>query len=104
MIDDIIADKSDVDGLIQVEYRGSSANDEFIGSGHSACRLNESEFASPLADDASPPLVRLPPNPFRSLGGYFSYEGWPDQQRFMELDDALRRKAFEDFQDRKPKT
>jgi hypothetical protein len=87
-----------------MEYRGSSANDEFIDSGHSACRHDESEFASPAADDASFPLVRLPPGPFRSLGGYFSYEGWPDQQRFMELDEALRRKAYEDPQGCKPTT
>jgi hypothetical protein len=89
-IEYLFADESDVDGAIQVEYRGSGANDEFIGSRHSACRLDESEFAAPAADDASPPLVRLPPSPFRSLGGYFNYEGWPDQQRFVELDEALR--------------
>jgi hypothetical protein len=82
-----------------MEYRGSSANGEFIDSGHSAWRLDESELASPVTDDASLPLVRLPPSPFRSLGGYFSYEGWPDQQRFMELDEALRRKAYENPQD-----
>jgi hypothetical protein len=41
----------------------------------------------------APLLARLPPSPFRSLGGYFNYEGWPDQQRFMELDEALRLKA-----------
>jgi len=93
-----------VEGSIQVEYHGSSANNEFIGSGHSACRLDESEFAFPVADDASAPLVRLPPSPFRSLGGYFSYEGWPDQQRFMELDEALRRKACENPRGCKPKT
>ena len=79
-------------------YRGSIENDE------SSCRLGEPEFVSPVADDASPTLVRLPPSPFRSLGGYFSYEGWPDQQRFMELDEALRRKAYENLQDCKPKT
>jgi hypothetical protein len=83
----------DVDGAIQAEYRGTSANDEFVGSGHSAGRLDESLFAPLAADDASPPLATLPPGPFRSLGGYFSYEDWPDQQRFLELDEALRRQA-----------
>ena len=78
-----------------MEYRGSSANDEFIDSGHSACRLDESEFTSPVAGDASFPLVRVPPGPFRSLGGYLNYEEWPDRQRFMELDEALRLKARE---------
>ena len=61
-------------------------------------------FASPVADDSSAPLARLPPSPFRSFGGYFSYEGWSDQQRFMELDEALRRKACENPQGCKPKT
>jgi hypothetical protein len=92
------------DGLIEMEYRGSGANVEFIDSGHSACRLDESEFASAVADDESFPLLRLQPSPCRSLGGYFSYEGWPDQQRFMELDEALRRKAYENLQGCKPKT
>jgi hypothetical protein len=86
-----------------MEYRGSSANDEFIDSGQSAWGLDESTFAAPVADDASSPLERLPPGPFRSLGGYFSYEGWPDQQRFMELDEALRRKAYENPQGCKPR-
>lgn len=94
----LFADVSDVDGAIQLEYPGSSANDEFIVNGHSARELDESEFASPAADHASPPLVRLPPSPFRSLGGYFCYEGWPDQQRFMELDAVLRRNACENPQ------
>jgi len=73
----------------------NSANDELIESQHPVCGLDESDFASAVADCAGPPLVRLPPSPFRSLGGYFNYEGWPDQQRFMELDEALRRKAGE---------
>ena len=85
-------------GSIQVECRSSSANDEVIHSRHSTCGLDKSEFAPPIADYAGPLLVRLPPSPFRSLGGYFNYEGWPDQQRFMELDEALRLKARESLQ------
>ena len=83
-----------MEGAIQLEYRGGTANDEFIGSEISSWRLDESEFMYPAADDARPSLVRLPPSPCRSLGGYFSYEGWPDQQRFIELDEALRREAY----------
>jgi hypothetical protein len=74
-----------MNGAIQLEYRGG-ANDEFIAS---------RQCAAAIADDSSLPLVKLQPSPFRSLGGYFSYEGWPDQRRFMELDEALRRKACE---------
>lgn len=35
-------------------------------------------------------LRRLPPGPYRSLGKYLNYEGWPECQRFLELDDAIR--------------
>jgi hypothetical protein len=38
---------------------------------------------------------RLPPSPTRSLGGYFDYAGWADQERFVELDRILRSKADE---------
>jgi hypothetical protein len=82
----------------------NSANGEAIDSRHPACELDESVFAPPATGYAVPPLVKLPPSPFRSLGGYLSYEGWPDQQRFMELDEALRRKARENPQGCKPKT
>jgi hypothetical protein len=87
-----------------VAYPSSSANDESFDSWHPACELDESDFAPPAADYAPPPLVKLPPSPFRSLGGYFNYEGWPDQQRFMELDEALRHRARENAQSCKPKT
>ena len=77
-------------------YASGRANDESFDSGHS-CELDAPVYAVP-------PLVRLPPSPFRSLGGYFSYEGWPDQERFMELDEALRRRARENPRGCKPKT
>jgi hypothetical protein len=38
-------------------------------------------------------LRRLPPSPSRSLGGYLDYAGWPDRERFMELDLTLKRKT-----------
>jgi len=89
--------ESDVDGAI--ESHDSGAYDELTSSRrsdwYSGCSLDESECGSPVADEAGPPLIKLPPGRFRSVGGYFSYEGWPDQQRFMELDEALRRRARE---------
>src|SRR5580658_3414955 len=44
---------------------------------------------------AAPRLRKLPPGPFRSLGGYLDYEEWPDRERFMELDRALQHSAQE---------
>ena len=44
---------------------------------------------------AVPRLRKLPPSPSRSLGGYLDYEGWPDRERFMELDRALQHAADE---------
>src|SRR5580658_7593643 len=40
-------------------------------------------------------LRKLPPGPYRSLGGYLNYAGWPDCERFIELDSSLRRQAKE---------
>jgi hypothetical protein len=37
-----------------------------------------------------PPLVKLAPAPWRSLGGYLDYTDWPEQERFMELDLAIK--------------
>jgi hypothetical protein len=82
-------------GSILVKCRNRSAKEELMDSGDSAYELDESEFVPPVADYTGPRLVRLPPSPFRSLGGYFNYAGWPEQQRFMELDDALRRQSRE---------
>jgi hypothetical protein len=81
-------------GSIQVECRSSSANDEVIHIPHSTSGLDKSEFAAPIAEYAGPLQIRLPASLFRSLGGYFNYEGWPDRQRFMELDEILRRLSF----------
>ena len=44
---------------------------------------------------AVPRLRKLAPGPSRSLGGYLDYEGWPDRERFMELDRALQHSAQE---------
>lgn len=40
-------------------------------------------------------LRKLPASPFRSAGGYLNYAGWPDCQRFMELDRAIQLRAHE---------
>ena len=40
-------------------------------------------------------LKKLPTSPFRSVGGYLNYARWPDRQRFMELDRAIKRDAHE---------
>jgi len=40
-------------------------------------------------------LEKLPNCPFRSVGGYLNYAGWPDRQRFMELDRAIQLRARE---------
>jgi hypothetical protein len=40
-------------------------------------------------------LRKQPPGPFRSLGKYLDYEGWPGCQRFMELDQAIQAEALD---------
>jgi hypothetical protein len=46
------------------------------------------EQSSPLLENTTP-LPKLPPGPWRSLGGYFDYSTWADRERFLELDRAL---------------
>jgi len=48
------------------------------------------EQSSPLLEDIAP-LPKLPPGPWRSLGGHFDYSTWQDRNRFLELDRALAR-------------
>src|ERR1700722_15564995 len=36
------------------------------------------------------PLVKLAPGPWRSLGGYLDYTCWPERERFLELDLAIK--------------
>jgi hypothetical protein len=106
----------DINKLL-TEFRHTNAPDKAVGAEdmlfhsfhvhidwHTDGEHDEPEFALPVADDTRPRLVRLPPSPFRSFGGYFNYEGWPDQQRFMELDEALRRQARENHQSCKTNT
>jgi hypothetical protein len=46
--------------------------------------------ANPEDVEAVSRLRRLPPGPFRSLGGFLDYAEWPDRDRFLELDRSLR--------------
>jgi hypothetical protein len=50
--------------------------------------------------ETSAPLQKVPPGPWRSLGGYFDYSHWADRDRFAELDKAIaagqRNQPFED--------
>lgn len=43
-------------------------------------------------EEASRP-EKLSFTPTRSLGGYLDYDGWPDCERFLELDEALLRRS-----------
>lgn len=33
----------------------------------------------------------MPVSQFRSLGGHLDYSDWPERERFLELDEAIRR-------------
>jgi hypothetical protein len=50
---------------------------------------------SALDPDCVSRLRKQPPGPYRSLGGYLDYAEWPDRERFMGLDCAIRRQAEE---------
>jgi hypothetical protein len=76
-----------------VENLGNAPNHNLIGHNDSAA--SEPDITAPTAEVAGPPLQRLSPSPYRSLGGYLNYEGWSEQHRFLELDEALRRNASE---------
>jgi hypothetical protein len=40
-----------------------------------------------LSEEVAPaPLELLPALPWRSLGGFFNYERWPERERFLLLD------------------
>jgi len=47
------------------------------------------------ADCGVSQLRKQPPGPYRSLGGYLDYAEWPERERFMGLDCAIRRQAQE---------
>jgi len=47
----------------------------------------------PDANYDAVPRQRLPPSPYRSLGGYLNYAGWSERERFMELDRAIQRQV-----------
>jgi hypothetical protein len=71
--------------VLQVAYQSNNANKGPVESGYQP-HDTETQIHR---------LRALPPGPTRSLGGYLDYSGWPDQQRFLELDMALQRQAQE---------
>jgi len=73
---------------LHVAYGSNNESDERDESVDLDCLLPEAVCAVPR-------LRKLPPGPSRSLGGYLDYEGWPDRERFMELDRALQHAAQE---------
>jgi hypothetical protein len=78
-------------GKTQVVYQSDTTNGEFPNGWHAENFRLDLEGV-PLETDgaALPRRHRLPPSPSRSLGGYLDYAGWPDRERFMELDSVLR--------------
>ena len=63
--------------------RTSLSNTASDHGAESDCNLPESVCAVSR-------LPKMPPDPDRSLGGYLNYSGWPDRERFMELDRAIQ--------------
>lgn len=70
--------------------------------------MTENELAAILQGLATPgpdirrqprPVIRpqysekLPPGPWRSLGGFLNYETWEERDRFIELDEVLSRQC-----------
>ncbi len=47
-----------------------------------------------VQSEVARPLRLLPPGPSRSLGGYLDYSGWPERERFLELDRAIQLQAW----------
>ena len=82
------------EGLVTEEFDNASA-DAAIALLRELARVQEFENRSQEARvyqrtyEYNPPLQRLPPSEWRSLGGYFDYSLWADRDRFMELDRAI---------------
>jgi hypothetical protein len=74
-------------------YDLSIISDQFPDDEDSENSLVGLNCAPPETDHAAPALRRLRPNPYRSLGGFLNYEGWPDCERLMELDRAIQSQA-----------
>jgi len=55
----------------------------------------EPDRSVPDADCGVSRLRKQPPGPYRSLGGYLDYAEWPERERFMGLDCAIRRQVQE---------
>lgn len=94
--------------MILVAYTSDTAGDEGGKGGQTVAgpaRLRaqvdaarhetQADAVIPETEDAPSPLQMLPPGPARSLGGYLDYSGWPERERFLELDRAIARQAEE---------
>ena len=83
------------EGLVNAEFDSASAN-AAIALLRELARVQELENQRPQEArvyqrtyEYTPPLQRLPPSEWRSLGGYFDYSLWADRDRFVELDRAI---------------
>lgn len=70
------------------ERRGTRSRQKDFSTRYDA-RSNDSQETSEPA--AGIPAKKLPPGPWRSLGGYMDYSGWDERERFLELDAAIAR-------------
>jgi hypothetical protein len=52
-------------------------------------------------DMISTPLMPLPARPWRSLGGFFNYEQWPERERFLLLDREIETCKAESLTERR---
>ena len=59
------------------------------------CRVELDGEPSETGGSVAAKRHRLPPSPSRSLGGCLDYAGWPDRDRFLELDRVLQNHAQE---------
>ncbi len=67
----------------QVAYQSKTVTGESV----------EPDRSVPDADWGVSRLRKQPPGPYRSLGGYLDYAEWPERERFMGLDCAIRSQA-----------
>jgi len=69
----------------QVAYQSETVSDESV----------EPDCSMLDADCGFSRLRKQQPGPYRSLGGYLDYAEWPDRERFMGLDCAIRSQVQE---------
>jgi hypothetical protein len=83
------------DGLVLSQFDGGSAEaaisilQELARAQAFGARRVQEARTHRRCYESSSPLRKLPPSPWRSLGGYFDYDHWADRERFVELDRAI---------------